>query len=170
MENFRMRNKFKSISSCLNHTNLLNDYRKSLQIKNRLLHYQIEKDKRVVLKMGKYLSGSSSKKRFQKSSERLLTEEPVDPLPKLPRKVQQNHPKSIVSLPRKNKINAAAFYKKEDILNNIVDAGREIEKIAKSNRLKTSPDLHIVELKMDNNESCFPTEPKNITNEAKRYK
>lgn len=57
-ENQRIKAKVQSMSSSLNKGNLLKDYDRAAQIRNRLMRYQTEHNNRVVLKAGKILSSN----------------------------------------------------------------------------------------------------------------
>jgi hypothetical protein len=48
------------MNSSLNNKKLLDDYRRSMQIKRRITHFKTEENK-VVLKAGKYLGSTPSK-------------------------------------------------------------------------------------------------------------
>lgn len=70
------------MNSSLNSQKLIRDYRKSVQIKNRITHFKTEENK-VVLKAGKYLGMQTSNKNIQSSE---LFKKMFDPsgfLPKL---------------------------------------------------------------------------------------
>ena len=58
-ENYRLKSKVRSMSSSLNNKKLLEDYRKSVQIKNRLSHYKKSQNK-IMLKVQKYLGNPLS--------------------------------------------------------------------------------------------------------------
>lgn len=53
-ENFRLRERVQSMNSSLNSKKLLEDYRRSIQIKKRITHFRTEENK-VVLKAERYL-------------------------------------------------------------------------------------------------------------------
>jgi hypothetical protein len=58
-ENYRLRERVQSMNSSLNNKKLLEDYRRSMQIKKRLSHFKTEEN-RVVLKAEKYLGNGKS--------------------------------------------------------------------------------------------------------------
>ena len=105
-----------------------------MQIKNRLIHYQVEQDNKVVLKIGKYFGNS---KKNYKINEKLQMDESISPLPKINSTFENNSPESLVALPRHGKISAAIFYKKEDIFKNVVDCSSKRITFIKNRRLKT---------------------------------
>lgn len=47
------------MNSSLNKENLLKDYNRSVQIKNRLVHFKTEQNNKVILKANRYLNKSS---------------------------------------------------------------------------------------------------------------
>jgi len=49
------------MNSSLNKKSLLKDYRKSIEIRNRLMHYKTEPSSKVVLKVNRYLDYSQHK-------------------------------------------------------------------------------------------------------------
>lgn len=65
--NYRLKERVQSMNSSLNNKKLLDDYRRSMQIKKRITHFKTEENK-VVLKVEKYL-GNTSKSSNAKSQE-----------------------------------------------------------------------------------------------------
>ncbi len=126
-QNFRLRERVMSMNSSLNSKKLIDDYRKSTQIKKRISHFKTEQNK-IVLKVEKYLSGSSVKSNTSKSQQmfKKLIDSP-EALPPLQHK----------NLLDKKMNNEALFYKKEDIMKNKIKASNKMFKMAREKRLRS---------------------------------
>jgi len=58
-ENYRIKNRVKTMSSSLSKDSMMRDYNISMQIKNRLSHFKTQPNNKVVLKANRYLGSSS---------------------------------------------------------------------------------------------------------------
>lgn len=70
------------MNSSLNRENLLKDYNRSVQIKNRLVHFKTEENNKVTLKANSYLNKSSYLSSSKVSSQNKLLDK-VSSLPKV---------------------------------------------------------------------------------------
>lgn len=117
------------MNSSLNNKKLLDDYRRSMQIKKRITHFKTEENK-VVLKVEKYLGNTnkSSNARSQDMFKKLI--ESPESLPII------DHSSGRELIEKKLNKNAAVYYNKDDIIKNKVKINSKLFKFAREKRLK----------------------------------
>jgi hypothetical protein len=150
------------MNSSLNNKKLLEDYRRSMQIKKRITHFKTEENK-VVLKAQKYLGGGNGKSTV-KSEQMFLRMVDPDGLPTINQEGKELIEKKVNGNLGAGR-NAAAYYNKDDIIKNKVKVNNKLFKFAREKRLKTllsqeiGKDPALQASKKANNSVFFPTEP-----------
>jgi hypothetical protein len=155
-ENYRLRERVQSMNSSLNNKKLLEDYRRSMQIKKRITHFRTEENK-VVLKAEKYLGNAKATSQSEQMFLRI-----VDP-DGLPALAPQQEGRELIE--KKLNRNIAAHYNKDDIIKNKVKVNNKLFKFAREKRLKTllsqetGREEPLAPSKKSNISMFFPTEP-----------
>lgn len=151
------------MNSSLNNKKLLEDYRRSMQIKKRITHFKTEENK-VVLKAQKYLGAGGMGKSTVKSEQMFLMMVDPEGLPSINQEGKELIEKKVNGNLGAGR-NAAAYYNKDDIIKNKVKVNNKLFKFAREKRLKTllsqeiGKDPALQASKKANNSVFFPTEP-----------
>lgn len=122
-ENYRLRTRVQSMNSSLNNKKLLEDYRRSMQIKKRITHFRTEENK-VVLKAEKYLGKTNSSNAKSEQMFLKIVESP-EGLPAI------DQPEGRLLIEKKLNKSIASHYNKEDIIKNKVKVNNKLFKYAR---------------------------------------
>ena len=130
-QNYRIKNKVQSMSSSLSSKLMDRDYHRSIQIKNRLMHFKTEENQKVMLKANRYLGSNHQNASFSYNDRTTKKQS----LPLL--SSSDNYDKEIIDK-KMGRVtnNAASHYKKEEIAKNRVINANKMFRLARERRMQ----------------------------------